>query len=462
MKIELISENDNILSEELKLHLTRKLYKNLKARNTIIYVNGNPLETYKRINKGDIITFDYSNTHEIAWELYESSIDIVYENDNYLVVNKRSNLLCIPTKAEPKSLYQEILYYLNNKNEDLTISIINRLDKETEGLCLIAKNRYAANMMSPIHEKMERRYLSLNEGIISKDSGRIDNYIAKDIDTNKRFITEDTNIGKRAISNYKVIKRFNDHTLTEFKLETGRTHQIRLHSLFLGNPIIGDKLYNNGDGNLRLCSYYLKYYDSFLKEWKEFKIKPTWLCKKNDMYDLLIGKNIILRKAKESDYKYMLENIWSDPDIYSNMLFKPTLNENDAIERNKRSILFQKDNYSYYVALKDTDIPIGFAGVYEYEPNRYGESGICIAKKYQGLGYGSEVLELLLDLAFNKLDAKYFKYEYFIDNIKSKNLALKFNFKYNETEEIIRPWDNEKKLVDSCLLSKEDYLKEVK
>ena len=145
-------------------------------------------------------------------------------------MNKRKDLLCIPTKAEPKSLYQEVLYYLNNKGEDLTISIINRLDKETEGLCLIAKNRFAANIMSPIHEKMERRYLCLNEGIIEKDSGVIDNYIAKDIETNKRYITDDSNKGKRAISNYNVIKKFGNYTLTEFKLETGRTHQIRLHS----------------------------------------------------------------------------------------------------------------------------------------------------------------------------------------------------------------------------------------
>ncbi len=277
MKMKLICESDNILSEELKLHLSRKLYKSLKAKEVIIYVNGVETLTYKRVNKGDIITFDYSNTHDINWELYESKIDIIYENDNYLVVNKRANLLCIPTKAEPRSLYQEVLYYLNNKNEDLTISIINRLDKETEGLCLIAKNRFAANKMSPIHEKMERRYLCLNEGNIINDFGTIKNYIAKDEETNKRYITDDENLGKLAISNYKVIERLKNYTLTEFKLETGRTHQIRLHSLSLGNPIKGDKLYNNGDSNLYLCSYYLKYYDYALNKELEFKINPSWI-----------------------------------------------------------------------------------------------------------------------------------------------------------------------------------------
>ena len=462
MKIRIISENDNILSEELKLHLSRKLYKNLKARNITIFVNDSPLETYKRINKGDIITFDYSNTHEINWELYESKIDIIYENDNYLVVNKRKDLLCIPTKAEPKSLYQEVLYYLNNKGEDLTISIINRLDKETEGLCLIAKNRFAANIMSPIHEKMERRYLCLNEGIIEKDSGVIDNYIAKGIETNKRYITDDSNIGKRAISNYKVIKKFGNYTLTEFKLETGRTHQIRLHSKTIGHPIKGDKLYNNGDGNLYLCSYYLKYYDYVLEKELEFSIKPSWI--KNAyilMYERLESKNIIIRKSKETDYLSML-NVWGDEEVYKWMLFTPTKTIDEAKDRLKRSFEYQKNNFAYFICLKDTDEAIGTCGIREYEPNRIEEMGICISTKYQGLGYGKEVLSLLLDLAFMKLNAKDFRYGYFIDNIKSKKLALSFGFKYYETEELIRPWDNEKKVVDLCLLTKDEYLKGVK
>lgn len=459
MKMKLICESDNILSEELKLHLSRKLYKSLKAKEVIIYVNGVETLTYKRVNKGDIITFDYSNTHDINWELYESKIDIIYENDNYLVVNKRANLLCIPTKAEPRSLYQEVLYYLNNKNEDLTISIINRLDKETEGLCLIAKNRYAANKMSPIHEKMERRYLCLNEGNIINDFGTIKNYIAKDESTNKRYVTDDENIGKLAISNYKVIERLNNYTLTEFKLETGRTHQIRLHSLSLGNPIKGDKLYNNGDSNLYLCSYYLKYYDYSLDKELEFKINPSWIDElKYLKYDKLIGKNIILRKAKEKDYLSMI-NVWGDPEVYKWMWFKPTTTIDDAKERIKRTIEFQKKIYGYFVALKDTDEAIGLAAIWEYEPNRYEEAGIGLATKYQNMGYGKKIVSLLLDLAFNKLDAVDFCYGYFKDNIKSKKLADHFNFKYDRTKIAVRPWDNEEKEIELCLLNKEDYIK---
>jgi RimJ/RimL family protein N-acetyltransferase len=175
------------------------------------------------------------------------------------------------------------------------------------------------------------------------------------------------------------------------------------------------------------------------------------------MYDILIGKNIILRKAKENDYLSMLNNVWGDKEVYKWMLYTPTKTIPEAKDRLKRSIEYQKNNYAYFVALKDTDEAIGLCAVKEYEPNRWEESGICIGTKYQGKGYGKEIVSLLLDLVFNKLNGIVFKYGYFIDNVKSKKLAECFNFKYYETTEIVRPWDNEKKIVELCLLNKEDY-----
>lgn len=177
------------------------------------------------------------------------------------------------------------------------------------------------------------------------------------------------------------------------------------------------------------------------------------------MFDELIGENIILRKAKPNDYKSMLENVWSDEEVYKWMLYTPTLNIDDAILRNERSIEYQKNNYAYYIALKDNDLAIGLCAIKEYEKNKYEECGICIGRNYQGNGYGKEVLGLLLDLAFNRLNAISFRYGYFADNIKSKNLAAHFNFKYLCTEEMIRPWDQEKKIIDLCILKKEDYTK---
>ena len=177
------------------------------------------------------------------------------------------------------------------------------------------------------------------------------------------------------------------------------------------------------------------------------------------MINSLVGEHIILRKAKPNDYNSMLKNIWSDEEVYKWMLFKPTLTIDDAIDRTNRSIEFQKDHYAYFVALKDTDEAIGYCGIKEYEKDKYEECGICIARQYQNKGYGKEILELLLDLAFNKLNGSTFRYGYFTNNIKSKKLANHFNFKYDSKEELIRPWDNKKFIVELCLLEKEEYIK---
>ena len=176
-------------------------------------------------------------------------------------------------------------------------------------------------------------------------------------------------------------------------------------------------------------------------------------------YSRLESKNIVLRKAKLSDYKSMLENVWSDEEVYNLMLFTPTKTEEEAIERCNKSILYQKTNYAYFITLKDTDEAIGFCAIKEYEPNRYKECGIGIGTKYQGKGFGKEVLELLLDLAFNKLHCEFFQYGYFEDNVKSKALANHYGFKFYSKEEIVRPWDNEKRIVDLCLLSKDEFNK---
>ena len=270
MKIEYICENDNIrLSEELKLHTTKKFYKNIKSMGISIFVNGKETKTFEFINKGDIITFDYQKEKEIEWPLYESKLDIAYEDINYIVVNKRKGLLSIPTKAEPKSLYQEVLYYLKEKGEALTISILNRLDKETSGLCVLAKNRIAANLLQPTHKKMKRKYLCLTHGIWDNKSGTIDTYINKDLESNKRYVSD---IGQRAISNYIVKEEYDNISLVEFILDTGRTHQIRLHTSYMGHPILGDKMYGISDNIdlMMLHSYYVSFYHPFLN--KEIEI----------------------------------------------------------------------------------------------------------------------------------------------------------------------------------------------
>ena len=175
------------------------------------------------------------------------------------------------------------------------------------------------------------------------------------------------------------------------------------------------------------------------------------------MFEKLESKNICLRKAKENDWRSMLENVWGDEAVYQWMLYQPTLTEEDAVDRCRRSMLYQENNFAWFVALKDTDEAIGLCAMKEDEPGHFEESGICIGEKYQGKGYGKEILALLLELAFEKLGAEDFRYGYFQDNFRSKKLAEVFHFRYDHSYELTRPWDSARKIIDSCILTKEDY-----
>lgn len=175
------------------------------------------------------------------------------------------------------------------------------------------------------------------------------------------------------------------------------------------------------------------------------------------MIEKLEGEHIVLRKAVLEDWASMLRHVWSDERVYRWMLFTPTLTEEDAIARCKRSIEFQKTNYGYFVALKDTNEAIGLCAVREYAPGRYEECGICIGAAFQGKGYGKEILALLLELCFDHLHAVDFQYGYFADNLRSKALAQHFGFRYNETEHLVRPWDKAEKEIELCLLSRREY-----
>ena len=176
------------------------------------------------------------------------------------------------------------------------------------------------------------------------------------------------------------------------------------------------------------------------------------------MFETLEGTAIRLRKAREADSGAMLKNVWGDPEVYRWMLFQPTLTPEDALERCRRSILFQRDSFAYFATLKDSDEAVGFCGIRENGPGHFEETGICVGTRYQGKGYGREILSLLLELAFEKLDAADFRYGAFRENVRSKKLAERFGFRFDHSEELVRPWDGAKKTVDSYLLTREDYL----
>lgn len=269
-EIKFRAEKEDILSEILKAKFSKRMYRYLKYSQARVLVDGNTIEWYHRVLKdSEIQVFYESKVKEVSWPVANHLPRIVYESDHYMIVYKEANILTIPTKANPNSLYQQLVAYLGNQS----IHILNRLDKETSGLVLVAKDQYAASLLEPTHEHMIRKYLCCVEGKISCD-GTIQNYIAKEQNSNKRYVSE---TGKLAISHYHVLNSSDDKSLLEFVLETGRTHQIRVHTSNLGHPIIGDQLYG-GKEFTRLCltSYYIGFVDPFTKKFIEYKIDKEW------------------------------------------------------------------------------------------------------------------------------------------------------------------------------------------
>ncbi|MEG1520551.1 MAG: RluA family pseudouridine synthase, partial [Clostridia bacterium] len=173
--------------------------------------------------------------------------DIVYEDDDLAVINKPQGLIVHPTNTmRTGTLVNGLMKRLNHLsgiNGVLRPGIVHRIDKDTSGLLVVAKNDFAHNNLSKqIQEKTcKRSYLALNEGDLKNDSGRIETFIGRNPKDRKSMaVVKD---GRLAITDYKVEERFGIATLTRFDLWTGRTHQIRVHSKYIGNPIVGDKVY---------------------------------------------------------------------------------------------------------------------------------------------------------------------------------------------------------------------------
>ncbi len=171
-------------------------------------------------------------------------------------------------------------------------------------------------------------------------------------------------------------------------------------------------------------------------------------------------ERLILRKATDEDLLPILNNVWKDLEVAKWMLWKPTTNFFEAVDRLNRTVKFQENYNGYFVCLKETNEPIGLAGFMARKvENSYEENGICISSKYQGNGYGKEVLKGILDTVFGKLQADSFVYGFFSDNEKSKKLCLSFPFEYVETKKVTRKWDEQQFDVDFYILTKEKYEK---
>jgi 23S rRNA pseudouridine1911/1915/1917 synthase len=230
-----------ILISQMKI--SHSLLVKLKAQQKIL-VNDQPRFTNYRLQAGDLITVDLGLEEENNIPPQDIPLDIVYEDQDLLVINKAPGLAVHPVKGiSDGTLANAVTYYWAQQGQSLVFRPINRLDKNTSGLILIGKSQYAHQAIFRQQQKhsMQRNYQAVVQGNVASDNGRIDLPIAH-LDLSRSARTVDPS-GKPAVTNFRVVKRFAGFTLLSLSLETGRTHQIRVHLSQAGHPICGDILY---------------------------------------------------------------------------------------------------------------------------------------------------------------------------------------------------------------------------
>ncbi len=213
-----------------------------------IKVNDKDIKSSYIVKTGDTITVEVVETNITTVEPENISLDIYYEDDDILVVNKPSGMVVHPAPGHyTNTLVNALLYHCNhlsNINGNIRPGIVHRIDKDTSGLLLVAKNDNAhLKLAQDIQaKKVKRQYIALVSGIIYNNTGTVDAPIGRDLKDRKKMTVTSLN-ARKAITHFKVLERLNDVTLIECELETGRTHQIRVHMEYIKHPIINDPIY---------------------------------------------------------------------------------------------------------------------------------------------------------------------------------------------------------------------------
>ena len=245
-----------LYSQNVSGRLFRRLYKKKH-----IYVNEKFLRKNIKLREGDLISLYMEDEIEsIAPE--KIYLDIVYEDLDLLILNKQPNIVVHPTKShQTNTLSNGIANYFLEKEIYKKIRFVNRLDMDTTGLLIVAKNSFAHQQMAIQFEKdaVIKKYLTLVDGVVESSEGIIDSPIGREEEKSiKKVVTAE---GQHALTKFMVKERFKNASLLEVQIFTGRSHQIRVHLESIGHPIIGDILYNKESPHIKrqaLHSHYLK------------------------------------------------------------------------------------------------------------------------------------------------------------------------------------------------------------
>lgn len=261
----------------LKEHgISKTALTDIKFSGGSIIVNNKEENVRYILKSGDVLKVSFPQEKRSEGMIGENiPLNIVYEDEYVLVVNKPAGMSSIPSREHPTgSLANAIIGYFETIKLAATVHIVTRLDKDTSGLVLIAKHRHVHHLFSKLQQQssVQRKYIAFAEGTLLDDQGVIEKPIARMPDS---IIQREVNAaGKYACTHFLVLKRSGLFTVVQLKLETGRTHQIRVHLSSIGHPLIGDDLYG---GSLELlqrqalhCSQ-LSFYHPFLKKLIELK-----------------------------------------------------------------------------------------------------------------------------------------------------------------------------------------------
>lgn len=271
-----ISEEEMTLKDILldKLNFSVRSLSKMKREQTVL-VNKEFKKPSTKIKKGDLI--EVKIDEEMAnFMPQDLKFDILYDDFDLIMVNKPPFMVVHPTKSHSdNTVANGVTYYINEKKENVKIRFVNRLDMNTSGLVIVAKNAYAHHALSNDMslDNVEKVYIAVVKGVVKKDSGTINLPIFRPSEDSIKRVVDDK--GQASITHYEVLERLNDATVLKLRLETGRTHQIRVHLSHIGYGIIGDELYGYVDENLinrqALHAYSLKFKQPRTKENLDFK-----------------------------------------------------------------------------------------------------------------------------------------------------------------------------------------------